>query len=418
MAPPTPAVGRNAILEFVRDTGDAHKITALDTAITTVEFGLWNNAYDRLGSVLTGPDINLDFISTDSGRFFFRVLDQAASGRGSVKIEWRTLNHGKGPLDAPADATLTLTEIEPGVFTSAAVMLVSESVDADTMTSSQLKPPAVAPVPDVRSRGTSDHRLRVGSMSGFVEARYPAASTDQVIATVPVFEGKRRILNVQVFVIQNAWTDAEFAAVTPRIGDNLLRKVTGVYERLGIWFFAGKAPGKAFLTLGREIPYDVMQLTVPTVGPDAVANPALLTQAEMTRIANQNPAIGLQARLFFVRGLASGHGGDTFAPNNQPPTDLNYTSWVVVDNFPYSAAHELGHSLTQTAGVGQGHYAKPTAPPGNRLIEGRHLMAAAHPSLLTPPLPGENTRVWDVADGHGYNQYQAIRTCRLTGPMP
>lgn len=420
MPPPTPAVGLNATLEIVKANGDSRTIGAGEPAVTSVDFGLWDNAYDPVGNVVTSADVAQDFISGDSRRFYFRVRHEEAAGNKFVTMEWWTLYKNGKRLDSPSVPTLTLTEVEPGVFVSSAVMLASERVDLDQGTHSQLTDAQVKPQFEPRYHEASDHRLRLGSMFGKVEARYPSGGDVKVRATAGIFTGRRRVFSVQVFVIRNAFADdAEYNTTVRNITTNFLRKVTGVYERLGIWFYAAPAPGSTPIHMGADIEYDVVPIEAPTTGPGAVANPALLTVEETTRIANAHPAIGLQARLFFCKALASGHGGDTAAPNNQPATGLNYASFVAVNGTvaPYAAAHELGHSLTQTAGPGQAHYDQPTMPVGNRLLLGRNLMGASHPSLLSPPMAGENTRLWDVADLHGYNQYNAMRTCRLTGPM-
>jgi hypothetical protein len=149
--------------------------------------------------------------------------------------------------------------------------------------------------------------------------------------------------------------------------------------------------------------------------PSSVANPASLTVADYAVLGTANTAIGLNPRIFFVNQLANNHGGDTSAPINQPATGANYASFVAVSNAEYSAAHELGHSLTEDIPpADKGHYLQPAIPAGNRLIVGRNLMAGAHPA---PPIMGENTRLWDAADANGFDQYTHMRGSRLAGPM-
>jgi len=244
VARPTPARPLAATIEIVKDVGNSHMIGASEPAADVVEFGLWDNAYDSAGAVITDSDITKDFISTDSRRFFFRVRHAAAAGRKFVKIKWRTLYASGSPQDSPTDSTLTLKEVARGVFVSSAVMLVTENVDAMQPTTSQLIDVKVRPRSEPRNRGQSDHRLRLGSMFGSVQAIYPAASANQVIQSVPIFLGRRRIVSVQVFVIQNAFSVTEFPDAMTRIGSSLLRRVTGCYERLGIWFFAAGTPGR------------------------------------------------------------------------------------------------------------------------------------------------------------------------------
>lgn len=423
MPPPTPAVGLNATLEFVKASGDARTIGTSEPAATSVDFGLWDHAYDPTGTVITSADVAQDFISGDSRRFYFRVRHAEAAGSKFVTMEWWALYADNKRLDSPSVPTLTLTEIEPGVFVSSAVMLVSERSDVYQATHSQLTDPQVKPQFDPRYHEASDHRLRLGSMFGKVEARYPAGGDVKVRATVGIFTGRRRQCSVQVFVIRNAFADdAEYSAALTKISTSLLRKVTGCFERIGIWFYAATAPGNAAANLGTDIKYDIVTIAVPTTGADAIADPTCLTKDDEDKIGKSHPAIGTQARIFFCKKLATHAGGETWS-NNAYPVTRRFASFVTVGNPDYSTAHELGHSLTMTAiqapeASDQQHFLQPATPPGNRMIQGKNLMSDKHPSMLVPRVNGENTRLWDCVDLHGYNQYEQMRACVLTGPLP
>jgi hypothetical protein len=60
----------------------------------------------------------------------------------------------------------------------------------------------------------------------------------------------------------------------------------------------------------------------------SVANLASLTEADKVVIANADPAIALNARIYFIDVLASGNGGETAASVDRQATGINYASWV------------------------------------------------------------------------------------------
>ncbi|MCH7814895.1 MAG: hypothetical protein IID40_12845, partial [Planctomycetes bacterium] len=135
---------------------------------TYVRFGLWDNAFSAAGAVLNGAAENANFVGSDSRRFYFRVQDPSAT-TASVDINWKTLDRTRADEDAPASMVLTLLETaaDSKVFVSKAVMLVTETDDRDQATDSGLP----APYADAgsRSRGQSNHRLRKGSLRGYVK---------------------------------------------------------------------------------------------------------------------------------------------------------------------------------------------------------------------------------------------------------
>lgn len=400
-----------AIIEIVQDNGN-HSPPADNSSpvLDTVQFGLWDNAYDSSGNVVTSADVTTDFISTDMRRFYFRVKDSAAAGSGRVTITWRTLYPSGAPEDDPSDATLTLMEVAPGVFASSAVMLVNEEDDINVATNSQLSAASGSPaLREPRRRNESDHRLRKCGMFSKVEATYTPKASGKVSVRTPVFKTGGKRLAVQVFLLTNCFTAAELTTARAKVLNVCLPKITACYERLGIWFFTAVANGTApasITTASGPIPYRIVEVNAPSGVP--AANLPNLTQADLTLIGQTFPAIDVGLRLFFVKHLATNNPGDTYVLLNAAPTGINFTSWIETlhpAGLPYAAAHELGHSLTE--GNRASHYKPPTSPAGNRLVEARNLMAAAHPAT------GENTRLWDHADLGGYNQYQSIITSRF-----
>ncbi|WP_349264213.1 OmpA family protein [Longimicrobium sp.] len=169
-------------------------------AATSVQVGLWDNAFDA-AHVLTprnGLAENANFVGSDTRRFHFRVRDPSVTG-AEVSIDWRTRFPGGGADDPPApgaSARLSLLHVTgtPGVFTSRAVMLVTDDVDRAQATDSGLAPPH--PEAGARAVGTSNHRLRRITVNDthpldsevFAEYTPPGAPVPVATVRIPVFE--------------------------------------------------------------------------------------------------------------------------------------------------------------------------------------------------------------------------------------
>ncbi|MDQ3684464.1 MAG: peptidoglycan-binding protein, partial [Acidobacteriota bacterium] len=200
--PPPPVV---ATLEFVLDTDNNLLANASDAVTTFARMGLWDRAFDAAGAVLNNEAEADNFVGADSRRFYLRVRDTAVSG--SVQVNWRTLDAAGNNLDAPATQSITLLETGAGagVFTSKALMLVTDTNDQNQATHSGL--PAGNPDAGVRNRGQSNHRIRRGSMFGSVEAEYTPAGRAAASARITVFQrsaDERRRVPIQIFVLRVA----------------------------------------------------------------------------------------------------------------------------------------------------------------------------------------------------------------------
>lgn len=175
------------------------EVTEVDTplapALTFVRVGLWDDAFDTAtGALLNGATDATNFISRDSRKFHFRVRDPVATNE--VRIDWRTRFDNGVNDDVPPSQSLSLLEPVAGshVFASRAVMLVTDTDDRNQGTNSGL--PAGHADAGVRARGTSNHRLRVMTVSAArpltseVFAEYTPAGASGVVATVrlPVFQ--------------------------------------------------------------------------------------------------------------------------------------------------------------------------------------------------------------------------------------
>lgn len=201
-------------LEIIQDKDRNNAVDEREPVLTLVRFGAWDQAYDAAGNVRNAAAEAQNFVGADFRRFYFRVSDGAAGDR--VTLNWKTLKADKSNDDAPASQALTLVETLLGskVYVSRAVMLVTDDTDANLTTDSGL----AAPLPDVgtRNRGQSNHRLRRGSIDGFVKAEYvPAAGGPALEAELPIFKGtpdERRRVSVRLINYNTSATNGYIAA--------------------------------------------------------------------------------------------------------------------------------------------------------------------------------------------------------------
>lgn len=191
-APPPPPV-QAAQIEFVLDDNNDRLVDGRSPVATALMFGLWNDAYDAAGDIRNGAAAADSFIDRDQRRFYLRVRDAAATGT-TVTAIWRTTKRAGTDFDSPADATITLTRVAPGVFVSRALMLVTNTVDTRLRVHGGL-------ASGLRRRGQSDYRLRRATLDGNVVAEYAPAGRTAVDVTLPVFSRSpdlRRKLKVNV----------------------------------------------------------------------------------------------------------------------------------------------------------------------------------------------------------------------------
>lgn len=189
---PTPTTGA-ATVEFVLDHDNDRVVDGSAPVATALMFGLWNDAYDGAGDIRNGAAAADSFVDRDQRRFYLRVRDPSASAT-TISAGWRTVDSGGSNVDAPANGTITLTRVAPGIFVSRALILVTNTVDTGLRVHSGL-------ASGLRGRGETDFRLRRATLDGSVIAEYSPSSGPVSRITLPVFQRNpdlRRRLSVGV----------------------------------------------------------------------------------------------------------------------------------------------------------------------------------------------------------------------------
>jgi hypothetical protein len=404
-------------IEFV--FGRANKLSADENDPTTlfVRMGLWDHAFDSTGAILDKPDEKDNFAGADTRRFYIRVRDTAASNR--VTVKWRTLKQDGTPLDAPASQDLSLVETSSGshVFVSRALMLVSEENDQKQSCDSGL-PSGTTDAGD-RKLGESNHRTRRGSMFGTVVAEYTSVAGGALVsATAQVFDRspeERRKMSIQIFVVRVA---VGGAPVTPDVWTRDLRIIRDTYERIGIRVdtavSANIPPTAKKVIDGSD---SMLEIDPPASIP--AANLANLTFDDEKTLGTANPALPDTIRVFYIGGLKSGAGGETWTDAITTATDSRRASaFVIPSTGPYAAAHEIGHALsnkqdkTEPAATNYAsHFKPPTVPAGNRLRENQNLMFK---NFLGAEAVNGSKHLWDDKDANNFNQFSAMRGSHYT----
>jgi hypothetical protein len=142
------------------------------------------------------------------------------------------------------------------------------------------------------------------------------------------------------------------------------------------------------------------------IDPPAGVNPANLSFADETAIGTAHPRQPDTIRVFFVGGLSSGNGGETWTDAIVGAADSRQgAAFTIQTTGPFAAAHEVGHAATIKA-ANTGHYRTPAAPAGNRLQNDQNLMKQ---QFLGPEQVNGPKRLWDAADGDAFNQFTAFR---------
>jgi hypothetical protein len=416
LPPPTPPT-----LEFVFDSNDNLKVENSDAVTPFARMGLWDHAFDPTaaataqGSLLNKQEEKDNFVGADTRRFYLRVTDK--SRNGTVSVDWRTLNEDGTNLDRPADQSITLVETAPGsgIFASRALMLVSDLIDRQAETDS-----GVTTGPDANKKrkvDESNHRIRRGSMTGFVEAEYQPLARPSVTAKINVFNrspDERRRLPVQIFVLRVAAGGAGNIATAP--GSDIfgidIRVMKEIYERLGIKLATVVHPSTPAGNIKKFGPDSIVEIDPPA----SVANPNNVTFADEEALAKANPAVDNDTlRVFFVRRLASGNGGEAWPDVDFATLARHGCAFTIQATGPYAATHEMGHILSNKSNaagaVVPGHYAPPAAPAGNRLRNFQNLMKR---EFLGPESVLAPKRLWDAADADSVNQFTAIRASHYT----
>jgi hypothetical protein len=412
-----------AKIEFVLDSDADHKAEASGAVATFLRMGLWDNAFDppaagspagTANALANAAAEDKNFVGADTRRFYLRVTDPDVAGR--VKADWRTLKEDDSNLDRPADQSVTLLETQTGsgVFVSRALMLVSDGDDQNQQTDSGLA--AGDPNAGQRAQGQADHRIRRGSMRGFVEAEYAPRTGPKVTVKLPVFERNpesRRTLPLQIFVMRRVAGGASVIATTPgsTVFSRDLRILRETYERIGMSVTTVVAARTAEANIARD-GADALVLIDPSAGVNAFAVDDAAEQA----IATATPAIDANTiRVYYAGRLTSGNRGEAapvvdFARRSDVATA--FLNGALLGTAPYSPAHEVGHILTnKSASVSGGHYRAPTAPAGNKLLNDQNLMRNG-----TSQTEGvlESKRLWDANDQDAVNEFTSMRGSNFT----
>lgn len=431
--------------------------TAGAPATTFVRVGLWDDAFDATtGVLLNGPTDATSFIGRDSRKFHFRVRDPAATNE--VSIDWRTRFDDAVNDDAPPSQALSLLETAAGarVFTSRAVMLVTDQEDRDQATHSGL--PAAHPDFGIRARGTSNHRLRritvtaARPLTSEIFAAYTPVGASGPVATVrlPVFQrtpvDDRRRIRFRFFDVRTAVGvaggigAARFAAAADVI--------RSVYARGGIFAEITTSeldPPAACTGWGARFPGTLNAIDPSVEGPTQDAAGNMVPGTAMTALTAAIRALpGFDPNdihLVYVAfiynvplptpplppgvGLGTRLGGQAFADAFTTAASGGRSfGFVAVRSgiTRFVEAHEATHMTTNLgAAIAGGHF---SLQPGGALaagpIDGKNLMINF--PLADTSSSRDNKRLWDrvfVNTAQGFSipaQFTEIRRHRFIRP--
>jgi hypothetical protein len=439
-------------IDFVKPSSlSSFSVGDSEPSATEIQFGLWDHLVTSGGTVLTGADENNNFIGSDSRRFYIRVRDPSAKGRGTIEAEWWTAHTNSTDPSLRMDRAntkLNLFEVtaSPGVFTSRALMLVNDDDDRRATPNSGIPSnhPTLGAQAGNRNDTQPNYRLRKCGMHNFVVASYTpkAGRAKAVSTTAPVFTSKK-LLSVQVYVVRETKGGPPSVDPNDLFGKDLLA-ITKTYEKIGIWFWAALStadranPNVTKLTGPPSVNYDLC-----VVDPPAGMNPLAVNLADVTALGRAFPAEGPKfLRLFYVKGFNFSdvnilqHGrsfGITPDPNprdncaafTSPPDSAGIS--VVQSNRGdvFTAAHELGHLLLDKSKVRRVQRLPPPNPPV--CDDGSHFrsndvdlrVAMNLINDLGPKNPTQKfldpKRIWTEFDDDNVDHLGTIRASRFLG---
>ena len=421
-----------------------------DSQQVYVDVGLWDygfriaaDAFGAIGTVYNEQDDTRlaasgnpeNFVGRDSKRFYFQVEDPSANLDPSIveeiplpNFEFYTLKqnlaHDEYP---PNNRSLTLIEtgVNTGIFTSKAVMLVSDSIDSQYPTNT-----GTALHPGMANSDQANHRTRyVSSINGFVEAKYfPQGNGGPSFThTLPVFQRNpdyRRRLQVQAY----CFADPHNLGINglKQVGiDSLLRIMKERYVPAGIQVEPqyNTVTDSLDLPLGSTINLSAVDLAYFNMLGYMVASSH---QEELIdQIRNINPANSSNENtvfLVFIDQLAPANRGQAFP-------DGYIFSYSVARNFvfiasgqaglDYTVSHEVGHILTnatmtaaELAGTAPGwapggHYGGPQDP--KNLMRNGTIVTSPRQVILSK-------RLWNDDTTHIVKQIERMRNTRFINP--
>lgn len=387
-------------IELVHDGNPASPATGF------VRMGLWDDAFDVLNLPALGIDLpllNAGFIDNDSRRFHIRVQDPARAGQGHVNVSWGTTD------DNPNNPQITLVEHggNPGIFSSRALMLVSDEDDRQVRTDSGL-PVGLPDHGQERGVDETNHRLRKASINGMVVAVYGAS-----LVVGSVFRRnpeERKTVSLQVFALR--WTPGVNLGLLDATFSRDMRTAREVYARIGVHVETvvdPTAPVNDLVTVGVD---RFQYIDAPARQPVPLVS-MHITYAEETWLGtNHLPVTVDTVRVFYVTYLANGSRGESYPDYLFPQQPQQGCAFVCsMTGGPWTLAHEVGHVLTDKI-ANTGHY---RAGGGNRQYERFNLLVNG-----TGDAEGalESKRLWDSFDADGWNQVGSTRNSHYLRPYP
>jgi hypothetical protein len=420
---------------------DAHH-QVIDPRTRSVGFGLFDHAferqfnpgppaYDRTDPILNEAAEARNFVGADSRRFYVRLRDDHPAapgalpdGRRFVTARWYTRDRECQVLDDNRGASeLTLVEIAPGEFESAALMLVSWEEDGELEPCSGIDG-RYRSGSELRGRGCSDHRLRLGSLDGDLVISYPAEPDLVARAFMPA---ERRRLPLCLFAASTSGL-GEPVTTPDEVFGTSLRRAMRIYASVGVAVETAAHPvAEALLSAGdrriRKVPGGPRDFYYLIDGPALFgrrADLARLSADTFGGFCRQFPNRERTVRVLYVAGFDDGKFGMAYPECDFPRRVEAGACACQAERYPERAlmAHEVGHILTdksglygtiadQTNGFRQmgGHFSRPADPPDNRFIHFYNLMG------------GSRYRLYDVdvveapagAPPRTFNQYRDIR---------
>lgn len=442
-------------IDFVKPNDPAKDfgVGAGEPSATEIQFGLWDHLITPSGSVLNAAAENQNVVGADSRRFYIRVRDDSAKGRGFIEVDWWTAfqnspNRIAGTVHDDPHSVLNLFEVtgSPGVFTSRGLMLVNDQADRGVAPDSGIpsSDPRLGSQAGLRRDTQSNFRVRRCGMHSFVVASYTpkTGKAKPVTVTAPVFlPANKKVAPVQVYVVRTGKGGSP--SIPPAdLFSRDLPAITETYERIGIWFWAMVSAADRNNPDVEKVTGTPLTYEICAVDPPAGVDPARLDVAGVGALGRAFPAAAPNTlRLFFVSAFAFtdlafkplGRAfGVTADPNpaptctaHQDPADTVGIGLVQSNRGDdYTAAHELGHLLSDKDKV-----RKAKLNPNDlleRCIEVSHYRADAAVDMRVnmnlmndngPKNPAQKfldpKRIWDDFDDDMVDQLLNIRSSKF-----
>jgi hypothetical protein len=423
-------------IEFINGTPGKSTIAVGEHSDSFVRIGLWDGAFGRSSKygnkvLFDGTSAEMNFIDSDSRRFYIRVVDGAA-GTDTIEVKWRALTESGAALDDPekerGDARgSVITLVREGgspIFLSRGLMLVSEPSDR---VAAQARVPNDTGGP--RSWGMSDYRIRLASMRGSVEVEYKGRSARASVFRRAPDERRRCLVHVCCPKRTGSGDLAVGRGANSRVWSEL-RQARMVYERVGIWLETVVGANAAEVLRGpdnlvaevfdpidrtsREQPRlslsDVNEIVLSKMKGMVAPVPHAVVVFLVDTIHPSIPAVGIafpDAQRYH-RGYA--------AVAYQPRPDNGASA------SQFTLAHEIGHIIMDVPGAkdpnsGRAlcHFDEGYYPEDSRLRDHYNLMKDG--TRDDGPPHATSKRIWDAPDAYGRNFFSALRQSRHLLPL-